>query len=122
MIIAITASAEGIDSPVDPRFGRAAYFAIVDTENDQCNSIPNEAVSAAAGAGVTAAKTITDTGAQAVLTGNCGPNAARTLQAAGIKIYAGVSGTVKEAIEAFKAGKLNETQGPTVESHFGTNG
>jgi predicted Fe-Mo cluster-binding NifX family protein len=122
MKIAITASAEGIDCAVDPRFGRAAYFAIVDTETGQCNSIPNEAVSAGGGAGITAAKTVADAGAQAVLTGNCGPNAVRTLQAAGVKIYAGVTGTVKEAIEAFKAGKLNETQGPTVESHFGMNG
>ena len=56
MKIAVTASAEGIDCAVDPRFGRAAYFAVVDTETGRCNSISNDAVSAAGGAGITAAE------------------------------------------------------------------
>jgi len=58
-----------------------------------------------------------------VLTGNVGPNAYSTLQAAGIKIITAVSGTVREVVEAYKSGKLAPpTSGPTVESHFGTGG
>jgi len=55
-----------------------------------------------------------------VLTGNCGPNAERTLSAAGIKLYTGVRGTVTEAVELFKSGKLTQADGPNVQPHFGT--
>ncbi len=120
MKIAVTSINNTLDSKVDPRFGRAANFIVVDTETMEFECISNEAVSAAGGAGVSAAKTVTDSGAKAVLTGNCGPNAARTLAAAGVKLYAGASGTVRDAIEAFKNGQLTENTGPTVESHFGT--
>lgn len=122
MIIAVTATAQGTDCAIDQRFGRAAFFAMFDTEKGFVKSIKNDAGSASGGAGITAAKTVTDAGAKAVLTGNCGPNATRTLQATEIKIYTGVTGTVKEAVEAFKAGKLSETQSPTVDLHSGTNG
>ncbi len=120
MKIAVTSTGNTLDSQVDPRFGRAAYFLVVDTETMEFECISNDAVSAAGGAGISAAKTVADSGAKAVLTGNCGPNAARTLAAAGIKLYANVSGTVKDAVESFKNGKLAENDGPTVESHFGT--
>jgi predicted Fe-Mo cluster-binding NifX family protein len=122
MIIAVTASAEGMDCDVDPRFGRAAFFVIFDTEKGLVKSIVNDTVSASGGAGISAAKTVIDAGAQAVITGNCGPNAARTLQAAGIKIFANANGTVAQAVEDYKAGKLDAIQGPTVDSHFGTTG
>ena len=120
MKIAITATGKTLDSQVDPRFGRAAYFVIVDTETMSIETIENQSVAAAGGAGISSAKTVIDAGAQAILTGNCGPNAHRTLTAAGIKLYTGLGGTVAEAAEQFKSGKLTETDGPNVQSHFGT--
>jgi predicted Fe-Mo cluster-binding NifX family protein len=57
-------------------------------------------------------------GAAAVLTGHVGPKAFAALQAAGVKVYAGASGTVREAVERYKAGQLAETREPTVESHW----
>ena len=57
-------------------------------------------------------------GVEAVLSGHCGPKAFRTLSAAGIKIYAGVSGTVEEAIESFKAGELEPLDTADVEGHW----
>ncbi|MFA5424085.1 MAG: NifB/NifX family molybdenum-iron cluster-binding protein [Phycisphaerae bacterium] len=120
MKVAVSAEGSGLDSAVDARFGRAANFIVVDTETMEFDCIVNGAVNAAGGAGISAAKTVADSGAKAVLTGNCGPNAERALTAAGIKIYANVSGTVRDAVEAFKNGKLSETDGPTVDSHFGT--
>ena len=120
MKVAVTAQGVSLDDAVDSRFGRAAYFIVVDTETMQFECVENSAVSAGGGAGVSSAKTITDSGAKVILTGNCGPNAARALSAAGIKIYPNASGTVKEAVEAFKAGKLEASDRPTVESHFGT--
>ena len=122
MKIAITSIGESLDSKVDPRFGRAAFFLIGDTETMQFQPIQNENATAVGGAGPSSAKAVIDTGAQAVLTGNCGPNAERTLTAAGVKLYTGLTGTVAEAIEQFKAGKLSESQGPNVDAHFGTGG
>lgn len=120
MKIAITATGKTMDSPVDQRFGRAAYFVVVDTETMDFAVIDNENIAAAGGAGISSAKAVIDAGAEAVLTGNCGPNAQRTLSAAGVRLYTGVTGTVAEAVELFKGGKLTEAEGPNVQSHFGT--
>jgi len=119
MKIAITSMGRTLDSEVDQRFGRAAYFLIVETETLDYSAIENESVAAAVGAGISSAKALVDAGAEAVLTGNCGPNGQRTLSAAGIKLYTGVAGTVREAVEKFKSGKLTETTGPNVQAHFG---
>jgi len=119
MKIAVTSTGKTLDSQVDPRFGRAAYFIIIDTETMDFSVIENENVAAAGGAGITSAKVVIDTGAEDVLTGNCGPNAERTLSAAGLKLYTRVTGTVTEAVEFFKSGKLTEATGPNVEPSFG---
>ena len=121
MKIAITSTGKSLDSQVDPRFGRAACFIIIDTETMDFNVIENENIAAAGGAGISSAKAVIDAGAEAVLTGNCGPNAERTLSTAGIKLHTGVTGTVTEAIELFKSGKLAEAAGPNVQPHFGVN-
>jgi predicted Fe-Mo cluster-binding NifX family protein len=119
MKIAVTSVGKDMDSQVDPRFGRAAYFALVDTETMAFETIENDNVSAGGGAGINSAKNVIDAGAAAVLTGNCGPNAERTLRAGNVKLYTGVSGTVAEAVEQFKAGALTEATGPSVDSHAG---
>ena len=119
MKIAVTSTGKTLDSEVDPRFGRAACFIIVDTETMDFNVIENESVAAAGGAGITSAKVVIDAGAEAVLTGNCGPNAEQPLTAAGVKLYTGATGTVAEAIELFKSGKFTQAAGPNVQAHFG---
>lgn len=120
MKIAVTSTGDTLDSQVDPRFGRAAYFLIVDNETLQFEAVLNDNAQAVGGAGVNAAQFVAQNGATVVLTGNCGPNAGRTLEAADVKLYTGVSGTVKEAVQDFNSGKLTEANGPNVESHFGT--
>jgi predicted Fe-Mo cluster-binding NifX family protein len=119
MKIAITSTGKTLDSQVDPRFGRAACFIIIDTETTNFNAIDNENIAAGGGAGISSAKIVIDNGAEAVLTGNCGPNAERTLTASGVKLYTGITGTVAEVIELFKSGKLTAASGPNVESHSG---
>jgi len=119
MKIAVTSMGSKMDSQVDPRFGRAAFFMIVETETMASEVVENSNVAAAGGAGINSAKAVIDTGAQAVLTGNCGPNAERTLRAGNVKLYTGVKGTVAEALEQFKAGALTEASGPSVDSHAG---
>jgi predicted Fe-Mo cluster-binding NifX family protein len=119
MKIAITASGKTLNSQVDQRFGRAAYFIVLDPDTMDFRVLDNEDVASAGGAGISSAKNVIDSGAEAVLTGNCGPNAERTLTAAGIKIYTGVSGQVSEAVELFKSGKLTKATEPDVQTHFG---
>jgi len=119
MKIAVTSTGRTLESQVDQRFGRATYFLTVETDTLDFNVIENESVAAAGGAGISSAKALVDAGAEAVLTGNCGPNAQRTLSAAGIKLYTGVAGTIREVVEQFKSGQLTETTSPNVQAHFG---
>ena len=119
MKIVITSTGENLDSEVDRRFGRCKYFLLVETDSMEFESISNESVMASGGAGIKAAQTIANTGAKAVVTGNVGPNAFQTLTAAGLKIFTGASGTVKESIEKYKNGQLNETSSANVDSHSG---
>ena len=120
MRIAITASGPDLDSPVDPRFGRCACFVFVDTETEETEVVQNENVAVGGGAGIQSAQAVADKGATAVLTGNCGPNAHRTLQVAGVGVIVGVGGTVREAIDKYKAGGFSAATAPNVDAKFGT--
>ena len=80
--------------------------------------VPNPAMSAAGGAGIMAAQAIIDQGVNAVITGNCGPNAYRIFAQAGIKVYLG-SGRVEDAVKALLEGKLQEMGSPTGPAKFG---
>jgi len=110
--ICVTASGDNLQSPIDPRFGRCTYFIIIDTDSMELNAIKNQAASATGGAGVQSAQTVASNGAEVVITGAVGPNAHSALKSSGIRILTGISGTVNDAIEAFKAGELTEIQSP----------
>jgi predicted Fe-Mo cluster-binding NifX family protein len=118
MRIAVTSTGERLDSQVDPRFGRAAFFLIGDTKTMEFVAVENGNAAGGA-AGIGSAKRVIDGGAEAVLTGNCGPNAQRVLDAAGVKLYSGVTGTVAEAVELLKSGKLTTAEKSNVQAHFG---
>ena len=117
--IAISATGPGLDADVDPRFGRCQYFIIVDAETMQFEALENSSAAAAGGAGISAAQMVANKGAEVVLTGNCGPNAYQTLSAAGVQVISGVSGTVRDAVQAHKAGKFRPSAQPNVASHYG---
>jgi predicted Fe-Mo cluster-binding NifX family protein len=119
MKIAVTASTSELSSPVDPRFGRCAYFLFVDSETMQFEAVENTNVAAASGAGIQSAQLVANQGANVLLTGSCGPNAFQTLQAAGVEVIVGVTGTIQEAVQQYKTGKLQPTAQPNVPSHFG---
>jgi predicted Fe-Mo cluster-binding NifX family protein len=119
MRIAVTARAPGLDAAVDPRFGRCQHFTFVDTESGDAESVPNDNVAASGGAGVQAAQLVSEQGAEAVLTGNCGPNAHRALTSAGVQVIVGVSGTVRDAVEQFNARAFEPTAGPNVDAKHG---
>jgi predicted Fe-Mo cluster-binding NifX family protein len=118
MRIAVTSTGKSLDSEVDQRFGRAAFFLIVDTETMEFVAVENENATGGA-AGIGAAKCVIDENAEAVLTGNCGPNAERTLSAVGVRLYTDVTGTVNQAVEMLKSGNLTAAEGANVQSHFG---
>ncbi len=119
MKIAITSKGTVLDSEVDPRFGRASYIIIVDIETLDFEALDNNAnVNALKGAGIQAASMISDKGAEVLLTGHCGPNAYRTLQAVKIKVANDVSGTIRTAVQAFKAGKFSFADKANVEGHW----
>ncbi len=122
MKIAISATGPSLDAEVDPRFGRCQYFIIADTETMEFEAVDNASAMAAGGAGIAAAQAIADKGVQAVLTGNCGPNAYQVLSSASIQIITGVSGKVKDVIESYRSGKFQTSAQANVPDHFGTGG
>jgi predicted Fe-Mo cluster-binding NifX family protein len=119
MKLCVTAVSDNLDAQIDQRFGRCNYFLIVDSETLTLEAISNESSSAAHGAGIQAAQTVVNSGVNAVITGNVGPNAFRVLSATGIKVVTGASGSVRDAVEEYKNGKLQEISSPTVGGHFG---
>ncbi|ACX52213.1 Dinitrogenase iron-molybdenum cofactor biosynthesis protein [Ammonifex degensii KC4] len=119
MKVAVSATGQGTEALVDPRFGRCPYFVIYDTDSGSYYAVPNPAQAAGGGAGIQAAQTIVAQGVSAVITGNLGPNAFQVLAAAGIKCYVGAGGTVQEAIEAFRQGKLSLASSATAPPHAG---
>ena len=122
MKIAVSATGPGLEAEVEPRFGRCPYFIIVDTDTMKFEVMDNSSAMAAGGAGISAGQMVANKGVQAVLTGNCGPNAYLVLSAAGIQIVTGVSGKVRDAVEAYKSGNFQATSQPTVGAHFGMGG
>lgn len=122
MKVAVSSLGPSLDDQVDPRFGRAQYLLIVDIESLETEAVKNEGAGAGGGAGIQTAQMVAGKGIEAVLTGNCGPNAYQILSAAGIKAYVGLSGTVREAVESLKRGELSPVEGPSVPGHFGLGG
>jgi predicted Fe-Mo cluster-binding NifX family protein len=120
MRIAISATGPTMDAEVDPRFGRCQYFILADTETMQFEAMENSSGMAAGGAGISAAQMVASKGVQAVLTGNCGPNAYNVLSAAGVQVISGVSGIVKDAVQQYKDGKFQQSSQPNVAAHFGS--
>ncbi len=119
MKIAFSTSGEDVNAPMDRRFGRAAKFLIYDLENGTFTVIDNiQNLNAAQGAGIQSAETVVRSGAQALVTAHCGPKAFRVLSAAGVAVYNSDSETVVEALEQFKAGRLNPLQQADVEGHW----
>ncbi len=104
MRIAVSATGPTLDAEVDPRFGRCQYFIIADPETMEFEALENSSAMAAGGAGISTGQTIAGKGVDAVLTGNCGPNAYQVLSAAGLQVITGVSGKVKDAIQGYKSG------------------
>lgn len=119
MKICVTAMDKGIDSGIDPRFGRCAYFVIVDSESGSVNSFENTGLDAAGGAGIRAAEAVANLGAEVLLTGSVGPNAYSILSEVGIEVRVGIKDTVAAALDAYREGKLESIDSPNASAHAG---
>lgn len=120
MKICVSSTGDSLESKMDLRFGRAAYFIIADTDTMDFEVIENSAAASGGGAGITSGQLMVDRDVAAVVTGNMGPNAMNVLKAAEIEIYHGIDNTVSENIEKFKNGLLEKINS-TVPSHYGMN-
>jgi len=119
MKIAVTSKGVDLNSEVDPRFGRAAYILVVDSETLSFEVLNNkENVNAFKGAGIQAAKMVSETGADVLLTGYCGPNAFKAMKAAKVGVANDATGTVREAVAAYEAGKLPLAEDANVEGQW----
>lgn len=115
MKLIITATSPSIDASFDPRFGRCAYFLVVDSELIQWEAFPNPAIDAPGGAGTLAAQFAVEKQVSAVISGNFGPNASSALNAAGIAMYINKTQvSVHDVLESFKAESLTQINTPTV--------
>lgn len=112
--VAISAEGPTLEDLIDPRFGRAGGFVIVDLETMETEYVDNGSAQVRAqGAGIQAAETVVNSGAGVVLSGFVGPKAYSALEAAGVKIGQGLDGlTVGQAVEKYKAGEVNLSSPP----------
>ncbi|HPN45381.1 MAG TPA: NifB/NifX family molybdenum-iron cluster-binding protein [bacterium] len=119
MRLAIPCNEQKLTALLGPQFGRAAFFAIYDPDSRTVEYISNsQVVNTPSGAGVQAARHIIDAGAAALLSAHCGPKAFRALQAAGIPVYVGLTGTVQEAIDKYNSGAIQPATNADVEGHW----
>ena len=119
MIIAVSAKGKTLDSEIDPRFGRASGFLIIQTDTMSFEWVDNnQNLNLPQGAGIQAAQNVSRHKAQVVLTGNCGPKAFKTLSAAKIQVITGITGTVDQAAKDFMDGKLKVSEEANVEGHW----
>ena len=113
--VAISANGKNIDSGVEPRFGRARFFILVDPITLDWEPFDNLCnLSSLQGVGILTAKNLTRTPVQTVLTGHCGPKAFEELRAAGVKVFLNAQGTVRQALTKWQFGELEEATGPNV--------
>lgn len=119
MKIAITAQGKELSSEIDLRFGRAKWIIIIDTQTGDFAAHDNVVnLNAVQGAGIQTGQNIANLDTDAVITGNMGPNAFKTLNTASVKVFLAGSQTVQQALDSFRAGKLKEIDGANVEGHW----
>ena len=124
MKIVVSSSGPDMESQVDVRFGRCPYFMVVDVEDKKIKghkAVENTSAQQMGGAGMTAAQTVAELKADAVITVNMGPRAFIVFKQLGIDMYLG-TGTVRKAVEDFVAGRLKKIGDATGPGHMGMPG
>ena len=122
MKVAVSSNGKDLDASIDQRFGRCAYFLIIETDDMSFEVFDNESAALGGGAGIQSAQFVISKGAGAVITGNCGPNAVQVLSAAGVDVFLGVTGTIKAAVEMHKSKNLTPAGKANVAEYSGLSG
>jgi predicted Fe-Mo cluster-binding NifX family protein len=122
MKVAVSSSGRDLNAQLDPRFGRCSYFLIIDTQDMSFEVFENENTDLGGGAGIQSAQFVASKGAKALITGNCGPNAMQILSAAGVQVYVGQSGIIKDIVESYKNAELTPTAEANTSLHAGMGG
>jgi predicted Fe-Mo cluster-binding NifX family protein len=107
MKVAISSNGNNLESTIDERFGRCRYFIIVETNDMTFDVFDNANADLTASAGIQSASFVASTGAEAVITGNCGPKAMQVFDATNIRIFLDQHGVIKDVVEKFKKGELS---------------
>jgi predicted Fe-Mo cluster-binding NifX family protein len=119
MKIAVTSTGKDLSSDIDTRFGRAAYFIMVNPDTMDWDVLENKQhLNLPQGAGIQAGKTIVESKANILITGNCGPKAFKVLHSAGIRIAMGAKGRVIDAVLQYKNGELEYAKEANAEGHW----
>lgn len=119
MKIAVTSRGKDLDAEVDPRFGRAAFILIIDTETLEVEAINNsDNVNAFKGAGIQAASAVCEKGAEVLLTGYCGPKAFEVIKAGKVKLASDITGSVREAVQRFNDGQFTYSDSANADAHW----
>jgi predicted Fe-Mo cluster-binding NifX family protein len=125
VIIAIPSDGEGgLKDKMNSRFGRCSSFTFVTVENNEITgvkTVPNPASEAMGGAGIQAAQIVANNGANELIVGFLGPNAAQSLNALNIKIFQAPNQelTIKEIVDIRLKGKMDLISSANVGSHYG---
>ena len=119
MKLAVTSTGSDLESDLDPRFGRAAFFLCIDSDSLAFDVVENsQNLNLPQGAGIQASQTVIAQKIDALITGNCGPKAFKMLQASGIEIFIGAKGRIRDVVEQYKSGELEKAGQANVEGHW----
>lgn len=119
MRIAVSSTGKELNSDIDPRFGRASYFVIVDPETLEFEIVENKQnLNLPQGAGIQSGETVVSNNVDVLISGNCGPKAFKVLDKAGVTIVTGAKGRVIDAVLQYKNGELKPAVEANVEGHW----
>ncbi|MGJ0846087.1 NifB/NifX family molybdenum-iron cluster-binding protein [Tissierella praeacuta] len=107
MKIVIPVNDNSIKTTVCMSFGRTPYFLVYNTDTKESIFIDNSAISSQGGAGIKAAQSVVDIGAEVLITPRCGEKAGDVINAGRVKIYKTINDSIEDNIDAFINGQLS---------------
>ncbi|MGD9230186.1 MAG: NifB/NifX family molybdenum-iron cluster-binding protein [Desulfobacterales bacterium] len=120
MKIAISSSGGNLDEQVDPGFGCCRCFIVIDPETEAFYVLENEAPASSSGAGIQAAQMVVAARVDTVITGKLNPNVTDVLEAAGLNVYLGAAGTIRDVLKQYQDGRLMKASDSSVGDDTGT--
>ncbi len=100
----ITSSGDKLQSMMDPRFGRCAYFCIYDQENGSSTFLKNEYATGQSGVGQKVAEKMLNLGIKRIVSGDFGPKAKEMLDKYQVQLvkFTDDNKTIQQIIETLK--------------------